>query len=81
MVIQFFDKLSLFDQLLARINLDGFVPKTAKPEEMVQNIIDVYDAELEQNEVSYFRVKDSCVLDILEFIRIAGGYELFDFVV
>ena len=64
MVINFFDKLTLFDQLLARINLDGFIPQVAEPEEITQNILDVYNAELEEAEVSYFRVKDSCIADI-----------------
>ena len=81
MVINFFDKLNLFDQLLARINLDGFIPQVAEPEEITQNILDVYNAELEEAEVSYFRVKDYCIADIIEFVKIAGGYELFDFVV
>ena len=81
MVINFFNKLNLFDQLLARINLDGFIPQVAEPEEITQNILDVYNAELEEAEVSYFRVKDSCIADIIEFVKIAGGYELFDFVV
>ena len=81
MIVSLFSRMSLYEQLQCKINLDGFSPKDSDVPEMAQNILDCYDAELEETEREYFFVSNSRIDDIIAFVKASGGYTLFDFVV
>lgn len=81
MVVQLLKKMDLFQQLESRINLSGYVPKQCDAPELTQNILDVYDVELIESDREYFTISDSQIDDIINYVEMSGGFEMFDFTV
>lgn len=81
MIVQLSKKMDLFQQLESRINLSGYTPKQCDAPELTQNILDVYDVELIESDREYFTVPDNRIDDIMEYVGMSGGFEMFDFTV
>ena len=77
MVVKLSDRYTFEKKLEVAAGLE-YVPQNISIEELIENVLDIYQLSLEETNKDYFKVDGDKYKDVMKFVKYFGGFKKFD---